>query len=73
LAKGGGGGIGLQSAVAAAPAVDVLLCVPVLTPKALAACLEVAPQIGAALVRELYVKGLVREVTRRESFRAFAI
>jgi DNA-binding MarR family transcriptional regulator len=45
----------------------------VLTPKALAARLGIAPQTGTALLRELAAKGLVREVTGRGSFRAFAV
>jgi Fic family protein len=54
-------------------AVDALLRAPVLTPKALAARLGIAPQTGTALLRELAAKGLVREVTGRGSFRAFAV
>ena len=54
-------------------AVDALLRAPVLTPKALAARLRVAPQTGTALLRELAAAGLVREVTGRGSFRAFAL
>ena len=54
-------------------ALDALLRVPALTPKALAARLRIAPQTGTALLRELQGKGVVREVTGRGSFRAFAI
>ena len=54
-------------------ALDALLCVPALTPKALATRLKVAPQTGTALLRELQGRGVVREVTGRGSFRAFAI
>ena len=54
-------------------AVDALLHAPVLTPKALAAQLRVAPQTGTALLRELQARGLVKEVTGRGSFRAFAV
>jgi hypothetical protein len=54
-------------------AVDALLRAPVLTPKGLAARLGIAPQTGTALLRELAAKGLVREVTGRGSFRAFAV
>ena len=54
-------------------ALDALLRAPALTPKALAARLKVAPQTGTALLRELEGKGVVREVTGRGSFRAFAI
>jgi hypothetical protein len=54
-------------------AVDALLRAPVLTPKALAARLRIAPQTGTALLRELAAAGLVREVTGRGSFRAFAL
>jgi len=52
---------------------DALLRVPALTPKALAARLKIAPQTGTALLRELQAKGIVREVTGRGSFRAFAV
>ena len=52
---------------------SALLRAPVLTPKALAAQLEIAPQTGTALLRELQGRGVVREVTGRGSFRAFAI
>ena len=54
-------------------AVEALLRAPVLTPKALAAQLGIAPQTGTALLRALQGRGLVREVTGRGSFRAFAI
>jgi hypothetical protein len=54
-------------------AVDAVLLAPVLTPKALAARLKVAPQTGTALLRALQAAGLVREVTGRGSFRAFAV
>jgi DNA-binding MarR family transcriptional regulator len=45
----------------------------VLTPKALAGQLGIAPQTATALLRELQDKGVVREVTGRGSFRAFAV
>ena len=54
-------------------AIGALLRAPVLTPKALAAQLGIAPQTGTALLRALQAKGFVREVTGRGSFRAFAI
>ena len=54
-------------------ALDALLRVPALTPKALAARLRIAPQTGTALLRGLQGRGVVREVTGRGSFRAFAI
>jgi hypothetical protein len=54
-------------------ALDALLRAPALTPKALAARLKVAPQTGTALLRALQGRGVVREVTGRGSFRAFAI
>src|SRR5277367_1893979 len=54
-------------------ALDALLRVPALTPKGLAARLKVAPQTGTALLRALQGRGVVREVTGRGSFRAFAI
>jgi hypothetical protein len=54
-------------------AIDALLRTPVLTPNALAAKLKVAPQTATSVLRELLGKGVVREVTGRERFRAFAI
>ena len=54
-------------------ALDALLRAPVLTPKALAAQLRIAPQTATALLRTLQDKGVVREVTGRGSFRAFAV
>jgi hypothetical protein len=54
-------------------ALEALLRVPVLTPKALAARLKVAPQTATALLRALQGRGVVREVTGRGSFRAFAL
>jgi hypothetical protein len=54
-------------------ALDALLRAPVLTPKALAAQLRIVPQTATALLRTLHAKGVVREVTGRGSFRAFAV
>jgi hypothetical protein len=54
-------------------ALEALLRAPVLTPKALAARLRIAPQTATSLLRDLQAAGLVREVTGRESFRAFAV
>ena len=54
-------------------ALDALLRAPALAPKALAARLKVAPQTGTALLRALQGRGVVREVTGRGSFRAFAV
>jgi DNA-binding transcriptional regulator YhcF (GntR family) len=45
----------------------------VLTPKALAAQLRIVPQTAPALLRELQAEGMVREMTGRGSFRAFAV
>jgi len=45
----------------------------VLTPKALATRLQVAPQTATAVLSELAEEGIVREVTGRGRFRAFAI
>jgi hypothetical protein len=53
-------------------ALDALVRVPALTPRALAGRLRIAPQTGTALLRALQGRG-VREVTGRGSFRAFAI
>ena len=54
-------------------ALDALLRGPVLTPKALAAQLRIVPQTATALLRTLQTEGVVREVTGRGSFRAFAV
>jgi hypothetical protein len=52
---------------------DALLRAPVLTPKALATQLGIAPQTATALLRTLQTKGVAKEVTGRGSFRAFAV
>src|SRR6516225_1771954 len=54
-------------------AIESLLRHPALTPDALAAELRIARQTATALLRELQAKSLVREVTGRGRFRAFAI
>jgi hypothetical protein len=54
-------------------ALEALLRAPVLTPKALAAQLRIVPQTATALLRTLQAEGVVREVTGRGSFRAFAV
>jgi Fic family protein len=54
-------------------AIEALLRYPALTPTALAAELRIAPQTATALLRELQAKRLVREVTGRGRFRAFAM
>ena len=72
-AKGRGLAVGGGKRSSLPDAVDALLRVPVLTPKALAARLGIAPQTGTSLMRELAAKGLIREVTGRGSFRAFAV
>jgi hypothetical protein len=58
-------------------AIETVLRVPVLTPTALALALAqkllVAPQTATALLRDVRSAGVVREVTGRGSFRAFAI
>ena len=54
-------------------ALESVLRNPVLTPKALAAELAIAPQTATALLRELRGAKLVAEVTGRRSFRAFAV
>jgi Fic family protein len=54
-------------------AIEALLRYPALTPNALAAELRIAPQTATALLRELQARGLVREVTGRGRFRAFAM
>ncbi len=52
---------------------DALLRAPLLTPKALAAQLKVAPQTATALLGAWQATGVVREVTGRGRFRAFAV
>ena len=54
-------------------ALDAALRTPALTPKALAGKLRVAPQTATALLHALQTAGLLREVTGRRSFRAFAV
>jgi hypothetical protein len=54
-------------------AIEALLRYPALTPNALAAELRIAPQTATALLRELQARRLVREVTGRGRFRAFAM
>jgi ribosomal protein S25 len=43
------------------------------TPKALAARLRIAPQTATALLRTLEGTGVVKEVTGRGRFRAYAL
>jgi len=53
--------------------IDALLRAPVLTPNALARKLRIAPQTATALLRDLQAREMVREVTGRGRFRAFAV
>jgi ribosomal protein S25 len=52
---------------------EALLRAPLLTPKALAARLRVAPQTATALLDALQARGVVQEVTGRGRFRAYAM
>jgi HTH DNA binding domain len=52
---------------------DALLRAPLLTPKALATELRIAPQTATALLREMQGRGVAREVTGRGRFRAYAV
>ena len=72
---GGRGGAGRHPRPPLAPAdtLDALLRVPLLTPKALAAQLRIVPQTATALLSALQATGVVREVTGRGRFRAFAL
>jgi hypothetical protein len=54
-------------------ALDAALRTPALTPKALAGKLHVVPQTATALLHAMRAAGLLREVTGRRSFRAFAV
>lgn len=54
-------------------AIDALLRAPVLTSTALATKLKTAPQTATTLLGELQARGLIREVTGRGRFRAYAI
>ena len=56
-----------------ADAFDTALRTPALTPKTLAIQLRIAPQTATSLLRTLQTAGIVREVTGRRSFRAFAV
>jgi hypothetical protein len=53
--------------------VDLLLRQPALTAPALARRLDITPQAALRLFARLEQAGLVREVTGRDSFRAFAL
>ena len=53
--------------------VDLLLHQPALTAPALARRLDITPQAALRLFARLAQAGLVREVTGRNSFRAFAL
>jgi hypothetical protein len=64
---------GLDKRARLPDAVDTLLRTPVLTPMALAARLKVAPHTATAVLRVPLRKGVVREVTGRGRFRAFAM
>jgi hypothetical protein len=72
-AKGRGLAADLDKRSRLPDAIEALLRTPVLTPKALAGQLGIAPQTATALLRALQAKGVAREVTGRGSFRAFAI
>jgi hypothetical protein len=54
-------------------ALDALLRAPLLTPKALATQLRITPQTATASLRGLQAQRVVREVTGRGRFRAFAL
>ena len=54
-------------------ALEALLRTPLLTPKALAAQLRIAPQTATALLRDWQDRGVAREVTGRGRFRAYAM
>jgi hypothetical protein len=67
----------LQAAAAAGArlpdALDAVLAAPVLTPKTLAWQLALSPQAATRLLATLAEAGVVREVTGRSSYRAFAV
>jgi hypothetical protein len=71
--KARGLAVGLDKRARLPDAVDALLRTPVLTPSALAARLRVVPQTATAVLRTLQDAGVVREVTGRGRFRAFAM
>lgn len=52
---------------------DTLLASPVVTARGLAASLRITLQCATSALRVLRAKGLVRDVTGRESFRAFSL
>jgi hypothetical protein len=72
-AKGRGGLAGTDRRSRLPDTLDALLRAPVVTPKALAARLRIAPQTATALLREVQGSGVAREVTGRGRFRAFAV
>lgn len=53
-------------------ALSIALRTPALTSTTLASRLDVAPQTATALLRGLLQAGVVREITGRKHFRAFA-
>jgi hypothetical protein len=55
-----------------AAVVDELVRAPIVTPAGVAAALRITPQAVTSILRKLQTAGLAREVTGRESFRAFA-
>jgi len=54
-------------------ALDAALRTPALTSTTLASRLNMAPQTATALLRDLLATGVIREVTGRKHFRAFAM
>jgi hypothetical protein len=73
-AEKGRGGLAVTDKRSRLPdALEALLRAPLLTPKALAVQLRIAPQTATALLREIRGRGVIREVTGRGRFRAFAV
>ena len=54
-------------------AIDVMVRIPVVTARDLAASLDVTPQASLGLLRQLLEAGIVREATGRAAWRAFTL
>jgi HTH DNA binding domain len=54
-------------------ALDAVVCVPVITARALAERLDITPQAALSALRQLTKAGIIREATGRASWRAFTI
>jgi len=68
-----GRGLGRTARSRLSATLDAVLRVPLVTARDLARTLDITPQAALALLRQLAEAGLIREVTGRASWRAFAL